>query len=85
MTAKGEKLGHVIFELCSDIVPKTAENFRLSALVKRVSGTRVPPFTGSSRSSCARYDILIMPPLTPFSSMLLHLQTSPLASILSIV
>src|SRR6185503_17837785 len=28
MTADGEKLGRIVFELRADVVPKTAENFR---------------------------------------------------------
>ena len=28
MTAGGEKIGRIVFELFADVVPKTAENFR---------------------------------------------------------
>ena len=54
ITADGKKLGRIVIELRSDVVPKTAENFRLCARAKKDSDIRVVLSIVSFPTSCAK-------------------------------
>ena len=45
ITIGGEEAGRIVMELRSDVVPKTAENFRACAPAKRASASKAPRFT----------------------------------------
>ena len=61
MTIGGQPIGHIIMELYADVVPRTAENFGLSASARRVPAAPTSRFTTRNRcsttwslGSCAR-------------------------------
>ena len=43
VTADGKPVGRIVIELRSDVVPKTAENFRAYAPARRVLASRARP------------------------------------------
>merc|ERR1712018_900363 len=57
ITANGQSVGRIVMELRSDVVPKTAENFRCLCTGKRVSGSRDPHSTELSPTSCVKEEI----------------------------
>merc|ERR1719412_2692703 len=59
MSANGEKLGRIVMELRSDVVPKTAENFRAFVQVKRVSVSKTQDFIVLSLNLCVKVVILL--------------------------
>merc|ERR1712096_352689 len=58
MSAGGEKLGRVTFELRNDVVPKTAENFRQLCTGEAGFGFKGFPSTELFLSLCAKQETL---------------------------
>merc|ERR1711862_418744 len=56
MTAGNEPIGRIVMELRSDVVPKTAENFRALCRVKKALVTRDLPSIASFPSSCVKVE-----------------------------